>query len=316
MTSISHRRRRSRMSRAKARAEFTRKLLTVIIKTAALAAVIICMSQFYLYEKDNISNFFAKKAAAQTPDETLPPVPDPTPATPVNAQPESEQETESEPETETESTPAESQSRVDPDRPMVAFTFDDGPYAPVDNRILDLMETYDGRVTFFIVGNRIQDYPTTLKRIHESGCEIANHSYEHKNLEKLTPEEVFMQIELTNEYLDQAIGARTQLVRVPYGAYGGEVPNLVTYPIIQWNVDTEDWKSKDKASIVDQVLTHVKDGSIVLMHDLYPTTADALEEVVPILAEQGYQFVTVSELYQARGLPMEPGKVYFNAPKS
>lgn len=311
MSELHSRRRPNRMNRAKARSQFIRRTLAVCMKTAVFIIVIICMTQFFLYEKDHLSGFLSKKASAQTlpepePPATLSEAPEPTTAQPKEVPPEA---TPSDAETEAA---AEEKSTVDPDKPMIAFTFDDGPYAPVDNRILDVMETYGGHVTFFIVGNRINDYPTVLKRIHESGSEIANHTYEHKNLEKLTPEEAFMAVELTNEYLDQAIGVRTKLVRVPYGAYGGNVQQMVAYPLIQWNVDTEDWKTKNKDSIVEAVMSHAKDGNIILMHDLYPTTAEAFEEVIPVLAEQGFQFVTVSELYEAKGIPMEPGQVYFS----
>lgn len=315
MSGSYRRRRPSRMNRAKARAERLRKIFKISITVITFFVVLFCIVQFFKYEKDNISKLFTRRASAQTdvmPDQKIPE--DEYISTDSEA---SETET-LEPETTepaTEATPSEAEKvpvYPDPDKPMIAFTFDDGPYAKVDNRLLDALEPYGGHVTFFIVGSRIADYPTTLKRIYESGSEIANHTYEHKNLEKLTPEEIFMQVELTNEYLDQTIGTRTKLVRVPYGAYGGEVCQLVAYPVIQWNVDTEDWKSRDKNAIVEAVMAHAKDGNIILMHDLYESTAEAFEEVIPKLAEQGFQFVTVSELYEAKGIPMEPGQVYFS----
>ncbi len=199
-------------------------------------------------------------------------------------------------------------------RPMIAFTFDDGPYAPVDNRILDVLAAYGGRATFFVVGNRVNDYTTDLKRIAESGSEIGNHTFDHKNLEKLAPADLSHQIESTNDAVEAVTGFRPSLVRVPYGAFKGQVTTLAGYPLIQWDVDTEDWKSKDKDQVVQSILSHAKDGSIILMHDLYPSTAEAVEEVVPLLVEQGFQLVTVSELYKAKGASLEPGNVYFGRP--
>lgn len=201
-----------------------------------------------------------------------------------------------------------------PSQPMLAFTFDDGPYAPVDSRILDVLETYGGRATFFVVGNRIHDYPSDIKRMAELGCEIGNHTYEHKNLEKLDAAAVSYQIESTNDAVEAITGIRPRLVRVPYGAFKGQVTTMVHYPIIQWNVDTDDWKSKNKDQVVKAILAHAKDGNIILMHDLYKSTAEAFEEAVPLLVDQGFKLVTVSELYESKGVAMEPGKVYFGSP--
>ena len=204
---------------------------------------------------------------------------------------------------------------VDGTKPMIAFTFDDGPFTKVDQRILDVLDTYGGRATFFIVGSRVNDYKDTLKRIHDSGSEIGNHTYNHKNLENLAPEEVISQIEMTNDAVEAVTGFRPKLVRVPYGAFKGQVSGLVSYPMIQWNIDTEDWSSKDKDAILSALLSQARDGSIILMHDLYSATAEAFETVIPLLAAQGYQFVTVSEMYAAKGVPLEAGQVYFNIHK-
>ena len=203
---------------------------------------------------------------------------------------------------------------ADASKPMIAFTFDDGPYYSVDIRILDTLQAYGGRATFFIVGSRVNDYKDTLKRIRDSGSEIGNHTFNHKNLEKISPEEVTSQIEMTNDAVEAVTGFRPKLVRVPYGAFKSQVPGLVSYPMIQWNIDTQDWSSKDKDAIAASVLSQARDGSIVLMHDLYPATAEAFETVIPLLAAQGYQFVTVSEMYAAKGVPLEAGQVYFSIP--
>lgn len=204
---------------------------------------------------------------------------------------------------------------VDASKPMIAFTFDDGPFTKVDQRILDVLDAYGGRATFFIVGSRVNDYKDTLKRIHNSGSEIGNHTYNHKNLENLAPEEVISQVEMTNDAVEAVTGFRPKLVRVPYGAFKGQVSGLVSYPMIQWNIDTEDWSSKDKDAILSTLLSQAKDGSIILMHDLYPSTAEAFEAAVPQLVTQGYQLVTVSEMYAAKGVPLEAGQVYFNIRK-
>lgn len=256
------------------------------------------------------------------PTETQPPAPEPPSEVPPEEVP-SEPVTEPAPTEPTPPASAETEPPVtfeaptasvelDPNRPMVAFTFDDGPYSPVTGRILDVLETYQSKATFFVMGNRVNNYKDTLRRAYEMGCQIGNHSYNHKSFEKIAPEDVTWQIAYTNDLIQDIIGVRTSLVRVPYGAYHGQVSEVVKYPMIQWNIDPEDWKSKNKDAIVQNIMAHISDGDIILMHDLYPATAEAFEEVVPVLIEQGYQLVTVADLYAAKGIPLESGRVYFN----
>lgn len=203
-------------------------------------------------------------------------------------------------------------AELDLNRPIVAFTFDDGPYTPVTGRILDVLEAYHSQATFFVMGNRVNNYTDTLKRAYELGNQIGNHSFNHKSFEKISEGDVLWQIAYTNDLVEGIIGVRPALVRVPYGAYKGQVSAAVKYPMIQWNVDTLDWKTKDKDAIIAEVMRTISDGDIILMHDLYPATADAFAELVPVLIEQGYQLVTVRDLYAAKGIPLEPGRVYFN----
>lgn len=203
-------------------------------------------------------------------------------------------------------------SLIDPSKPMIAFTFDDGPYTKVDSRILNVLENYGGRATFFVVGSRVGDYKETLKRIYDSGSEIGNHTYSHKNLQKLDAGSIVSQVEATNDAVEAIIGQRPKLVRVPYGAYRGQVSDAVRYPMIQWNVDTRDWESKNKDAVLNSILSNAKDGNIILMHDLYPSTAEAFEEAIPLLIERGFQLVTVSELYASKGISLDAGNVYFN----
>lgn len=218
-------------------------------------------------------------------------------------------------ETETESSkPQTGESRVlDPDKPMVAFTFDDGPNPDVTNRILDAMEAVGGRVTFFVMGNRVSKFPKVLTRAYEMGCEIGNHSYDHPQFSKITDDEIRYQIEHTNDLINEIIPTRADVVRVPYGDFGGNVMSVVDYPMIQWNVDTLDWKTKNKDMIMAEIRKEISDGDIILMHDLYKTTGDAFVEIVPELVEQGYQFVTVRELVEAKGKTLDNGVIYYFA---
>ena len=203
---------------------------------------------------------------------------------------------------------------IDPTKPMIALTFDDGPYAPVGNRIMDSLEQYNGRATFFVVGNRVPSYQAEIKRMHDNGHEIGNHTYEHKYLNKLNAAQIRSQIDRGNQIVAAVTGEAPALVRLPGGNKNNTVLANINQPIIMWNIDTLDWKTRNAASTVQKVLGSVKDGDIVLMHELYTASGDAAVTLIPALSEQGYQLVTVSELARFRGGLSNKG-VYYSFPK-
>ena len=161
---------------------------------------------------------------------------------------------------------------IDPSKPMIALTYDDGPYAPVGNRIMDCMEKYNGRATFFVVGNRAGSYQEELRRMQASGHEIGNHSYSHKYLQKLGAADIRKEIEMGNQAVAAVTGTAPALVRLPGGGSNAAVLANIHQPIILWNVDTRDWATKNADQTVAAVLGKVKDGDIVLMHELYKQT--------------------------------------------
>ena len=198
---------------------------------------------------------------------------------------------------------------------LIALTFDDGPYGEVTNRILDVVEAYRDQnvhVTFFALGSQVDKFPKTVLRAKELGCEIANHTYDHKNLTKIPTQEMISQVEDAADLVEQITGERPKLVRPPYGAKNDDVYAAVKYPLILWNIDTLDGKTKDTDSTVAAALG-AGDGDIVLMHDLRPETAAAVEKIVPQLLEQGYKLVTVSEMFEAKGIELTMGKSYRKA---
>lgn len=199
------------------------------------------------------------------------------------------------------------------EKKLVAFTFDDGPYPAVTQRILDVMEENGAKATFFVMGNRMSLYPDTVKRAVELGCEIGNHSYSHKNLTKLDKEGIIYEVEYSNDCINEAEKVGNVLLRPPYGERNELVNQTVKVPMIAWSVDSEDWKSRNKDTIIEEITKNLHDGDIVLMHDLYPTTADAVEYLVPELIKQGYEFVTVSELFERRGIEIKAGELYRKA---
>lgn len=209
-------------------------------------------------------------------------------------------------------------SLVDPTKPMVALSFDDGPHAPATRRILDALEKVGGRATFFVLGDRLAESRSSaevLKRAHDLGCEIGNHTYDHANLKKLDSKDITDQIKKTSDLVKEITGQPTSLVRAPYGAINEFVKATVGGPLINWSIDTLDWKTKDPAKIIPKILNDVHDGDIILMHDIYKTSAEAAEEVIPELVKRGYQLVTVSELMEAREVVMASGKTYSQAYK-
>ncbi len=204
---------------------------------------------------------------------------------------------------------------IDPDKPMVALTFDDGPSGKYTPRILDVLEEYNCVATFFEVGTSLSKNPDYLQRMEEMGCEIGSHSYTHTSFKTMTADEIRDELEKVNEIVRSKVGHDAEVVRAPYGATNEDVRAAVDFPLIGWNVDTLDWQSRDTDAVIAMVKQEKSlDGDIVLMHSIHGCTADAVEYLVPWLLEQGYQLVTVSELAHYRGVELENGKVYYNFP--
>ncbi len=198
---------------------------------------------------------------------------------------------------------------IDPYKPMIAFSFDDGP-SKYTKRILDTLAEYGARATFFMVGYNVEKNADIVQMVYDAGCEVANHTMDHKDLANSKKSVVVSQVEDNQALIESIVPVGGMLVRPPYGSYNKTTKSLVKYPMICWSVDSLDWKTRNADSIEKQILNDVRDGYIVLMHDLYDTTAEATERVIPKLIEQGYQIVTVSELFAARGEALEAGHVY------
>ena len=199
---------------------------------------------------------------------------------------------------------------IDPNKPMVALTYDDGPRPKSTNRILDCLEKYDSVATFFELGYLAKAYPDCIRREVALGCEVANHSWDHPNLATLSGASVANQIGSTSNIIYDICGVRPKLLRPPYGSYNTTVRNNAGLPIIIWSIDTLDWKYRDANYVSSVIKNQVADGSVVLMHSIYDSTAAATENVVPWLIDRGYQLVTVSELAQARGIKLQNGTAY------
>lgn len=204
---------------------------------------------------------------------------------------------------------SEEELKVDPNRPMVALTFDDGP-GKRTGELLNVLAEHHAHATFFMLGKNAGLYPDEIRRMKEIGCEIASHSYDHPDLSKMDEAGIRDQIDRTNQKFTEIAGQGAAVVRPPYGAISDTLRNVVGAPMILWNIDTLDWKTRNAEATVNMVMENVKDGDIVLMHDIHTESVDAAIELIPKLIEAGYQLVTVPEMAAAKGVVMEAGKSY------
>lgn len=247
---------------------------------------------------DKEKNEDTKQDSESTSKQTAAPTPTSDPATPAQAQP--------------SGTTKWIRKNLDKNKPMVALTFDDGPYTPVTKRILSTLEKSNAKATFFCVGSRISQYSESVKDAYAKGCQIASHTYGHVILTSLKTKKIKEQIDKTNEVLQSTIGCQSTVLRPPGGLVNKKVCSAVDVPMICWTVDSEDWKSRNKKKILKKC-ENIKDGDIVLMHDLYPSTAAAVEKLVPRLKKKGFLMVTVDELFYYKGIKLEQGNVYYSA---
>ena len=184
----------------------------------------------------------------------------------------------------------------------VALTFDDGPHPRYTPEIIDILEEYGIKATFFVIGQNIDNYPEAFERIVSSGCEIGNHTYSHKNMAKMCEEEIMREIKGTEESVARYTDKKMLLLRPPEGAIGvplERVCQTLGYDVILWSVDTLDWANTPSEAITANVMKSLCGGDIILMHDYTSNkgiTCSALRALIPAMIEKGYEFVTVSEL--------------------
>ncbi|MCY8489694.1 polysaccharide deacetylase family protein [Bacillus atrophaeus] len=189
---------------------------------------------------------------------------------------------------------------IDPAQKAIALTFDDGPNPATTNQILDSLKKYNGHATFFVLGNRVQYYPETLKRTLKEGHEVGNHSWSHPLLTRLSVQEAMKQINDTQNIIEKISGYRPTHVRPPYGGLNDSLRTAFNMKVALWDVDPEDWKYRDKKTVVNHVLSQAGDGKTILIHDIYSTSADAADEIIRKLTDEGYQLVTVTQMEEIK----------------
>lgn len=194
---------------------------------------------------------------------------------------------------------------------LIAFTFDDGPSYIATNKLLDNLDKYNARVTFFVLGNRVNNYKDTLKRAYNMGNTIGSHTFNHSNLLKLDDYSIINEIKKTNNAIRDITGAETIYLRPPYGNINEEIKSLSNMYTILWSLDTEDWKYKDKERIANYIVENAYDGAIVLLHDLYETSIDGALLAMEKLEKEGYAFVTIDEMVLLKNIQLDEKKSYY-----
>lgn len=187
-------------------------------------------------------------------------------------------------------------------KPCLALTFDDGPNPLTTPKILDVLDRQHVRATFFVIGSRAVGQEHLLRRMFYSGNEIGNHSWTHPDLTKLSAEQVQEQIQLTQaEVMSAGLPAPT-LLRPPYGAVDGKLQSTSPLAIAMWNIDPLDWKFQNADEVKNSIVQQAKPGGVIDLHDIYPTTADAMEQAI-IELKPKYELVTFSEMFN-----LQPGQ--------
>ena len=194
-------------------------------------------------------------------------------------------------------------------RPLIALTFDDGPGQYTD-KLLDCLEENNAHATFFMLGQLVDQYPETVKRMVELGCELGNHSWDHQNMLDLSLDGVVKEFGDTDQALIDACGQESTVIRPPYGNYTDDIIAAVGKPFILWSIDSLDWKYLDADLDYNGIMndSNLGDGAVILMHDIHKPSVDAALRLIPALVDQGYKLVTVSEMAAAKNVTLKPAK--------
>ena len=187
----------------------------------------------------------------------------------------------------------------------IAFTFDDGPGEYTDE-LLDCLEENNAHATFFMLGQNVGSWESTVQRMADIGCEIGSHSWDHPNLYDLSMDSVAKQFSDTDAALEKACGQKASVARAPYGNWSDDIISTVGKPFFTWSLDSLDWSYLDVNKDYDAVLNgDLTDGSIILMHDIHEPSVQAAIKMIPELVQKGYKLMTVSELAAAKGVTLQ-----------
>ena len=196
---------------------------------------------------------------------------------------------------------------------LIALTFDDGPKRSTTTALLDGLAERGVKATFFLIGKQMENNEDLIRRMDAEGHQIGIHTYDHVSLTGLSKVDFDAQVAVTRQKLMDILGHDGFLLRPPYGAVDDAVRKNAGCPIILWSIDPEDWGDQNAAREIEHVVANAKDGSIILLHDIFSPSVEAALAIVDRLHAQGYLFVTVEELFAARHITLEAGEVYRDA---
>ncbi len=196
------------------------------------------------------------------------------------------------------------------DYKYIALTFDDGPIPENEEQLLELFSKYNGFATFFYNGYRVEESPEVLSKIIEQGSEIGNHSYNHPNFKELTAEQTLAEVEDLNDLIEKNCGVRPVWVRPPFGEFNQTTLDILPFSLVTWNQSSRDWEKQDVDFILENIL-NTSPGSIILCHSTIDETIQAVAQALPILYEQGYRFVTLSDLFEIYGVEPQKHQIYW-----
>lgn len=179
---------------------------------------------------------------------------------------------------------------------VVALTFDDGPHPKNTPKILATLKKHEATATFYMLGSLVNEHPSITKDVFNAGHEIGNHSYSHENLSTLSAKNALKNINKTNAIIKATTGFEPLTVRPPYGARNVKMEKSMHQPIAIWDIDTLDWKTRNGATTFQRIKDSVHSGCIILMHDIQPSSAEELDEILTYLDRKGYSYVTISQL--------------------
>ena len=194
----------------------------------------------------------------------------------------------------------------------VALTFDDGPHRTNTTKVLNSLLECGERGTFFVIGNRIEGYADLVQRENDEGHAVASHNWNHNSVASMSASSMRAMVDKVNAAMINAIGIPTRYNRVPYGLYPQMIDAKVGWPLIQWSVDTYDWRGRYVSTIMKNIKPQFTDGDIVLMHDIKDNTPDLVSTLIPWLQEEGYMLLTIDELFAKDGVTLQPDTVYFH----
>lgn len=204
----------------------------------------------------------------------------------------------------------------EPKKKMIALSYDDGPSKTLTRELLKILQDNDCTATFFVLGNKVKKYSDIIYELHNAGNEIGNHSYDHSDLSKLSKEQIINQFNKTEQAIYEVTNEYPTFFRPPYGALSDNVRTSISSPLVLWSIDSNDWRPITDEQVINNVISSLADGKIILMHDIHKRTIEVSKILIPKIKELGYEIVSIEKLYESNNIELEDGKVYSKVKKN